>query len=427
MRAVALTISVILGFLAAGCASPAVDVCGGGCPAGMVCDYENNRCVEARPPNCPRDFGRFLSAAVDSSEQIVFSAYAGEYGDLVVGRLLPDGTASCEYVDGTTGSGGQPGAPDILGDDVGLYSSLDLDVFDRPHVAYFDRTHGKLKYARKSSAGWSVVTVPHPAGEDDVYGRACWLRLDSTGMPHIAFWDESSGELEVAGKLSDGRWSLEKVPLDAGRGGWPGSFGGEVGRIVSLVLDSGDREWVAFRDVHDGSLKVAGRQQEGWTVLLVDPGPDVANWLSAALDGDGNMAVAYDDRTTGSMMYAWNEGGVLSRVAVNAGRVADTSGAVRRYPVGQHCSLAFGADGLPRVLYLDAANLDLLFSVADREGGFGAPQVVAFEGATGFYNNLLPGPRAVSCAYARGAKGDLQAQIFSPDLDFMAGGKGCAR
>jgi hypothetical protein len=398
---------LVAGLGMAGCESGAmVGPCGDGCPEGKICNFETGQCVDPRPPDCPVDLGRYLSVAADSTGRTVFSSYTTDYGDLVVGKIRSDSTMSCEYVDG-------------LGGDVGLYSSLSVDHLDRPRVAYFDRTNGRLKYAQKNAEGWEVVTVPRAGSEDHVVGRSCSLALDSAGLPHIAFLDETAGALNVARKASDGRWAVEVV-AGASNGDWPGTLGGEVGRMISVVLDTKDREWIAYRDIHTGSIKVAGRQPDGWTVIEVQKDTDLGSWISAALDRDGNMALAYHDRDEGTLKYAWNQGGSLKQIVADPGEEAAESGAVRKHPVGQHCALAFGRDALPRILYLDGATLELKLVVGKPEGGFLEPEVLSADGAVGFFNSLALGPdglHAGSCRIDRNQQGAPRAAVVHFRLD----------
>jgi hypothetical protein len=380
--------------------------CGDGCPEGTVCDFETGKCVEPRPPDCPGDLGRYLSVAADSTGRTSFSSYTTDYGDLVVGSIRSDSTMNCEYVDG-------------LGSDVGLYTSLAVDQLDRPRVAYFDRSNGRLKYAEKTAEGWEVVTVPRTGSGDNVVGRSCSLALDSDGLPHIAFLDETAGTLNVARKASDGRWAVEVVD-GADNGDWPGTLGGEVGRMISTVLDTKNREWIAYRDIHSGSIKVAGRQPDEWSIIEVESDTDLGSWVSAALDLDGNMALAYHDRDEGVLKYAWNQGGSLQKAVVDPGEETAENGAVRKRPVGQHCALAFGRDALPRILYLDGATLELKLVVGKPDGGFTEPEVLSSEGAVGFFNTLAPGPdglHAASCRYERSESGDIQAAMVHFRLD----------
>jgi hypothetical protein len=180
------------------------------------------------------------------------------------------------------------------------------------------------------------------------------------------------------------------------------------------VLDSKDREWVAYRDVQDGSLKVAGRQPDGWSVLELDDGDDVGTWIDAALDSDGNMAIAYHDRARGVLKYAWNQDGSLQLAVVDDGAEVLESGSVRRHPVGQHCSLAFGRDGLPRILYLDGSRINLKLVVGEKEGELGQPEILDARGSVGFYSDLAVGPdglHAASCKFERDDQDRLRAGL----------------
>lgn len=386
---------------AGGCEDSISGPCGGGCPPGKICDFDTGRCVDPRPPDCPADLGRYLSLAVDSTGRTVFSSYTAGYGDLVVGWLRADGAMNCEYLDGLDG-------------DVGLYTSLALDPLDRPRVAYFDRSRGRLKYAQKGAAGWEVMSIPQTGAETHVVGRACSLALDSKGLPHIAFFDETAGALKVARKSSQGRWAVELVTAEGKDGDWPETLGGEVGRAISIVLDARDREWIAFQDLHSASLKAASRQPDGWAILEVDGGGDAGSWISAALDREGNMALAYHHHGEGALKYAWNQGGSLRRAVVDGGEVQAANGAQLGYPMGQHCALAFGHDGLPRIVYLDGAELALKLATGLPQGGFGQPDVLSAEGMVGFFNALALGSEALhggSCRLGRDGAGALQAEL----------------
>ena len=400
-------VALVVVFGLAGCESgDMVGPCGDGCPAGKICNFETGQCDDPRPPDCPEDLGRYLSVAADSTGRTVFSSYTTDFGDLVVGRIRSDSTMSCEYVDG-------------LGGDVGLYSSLSVDHLDRPRVAYFDRTNQRLKYAQKTAEGWEVVTVPRTGSGDNLVGRSCSLALDSDGLPHIAVLDETAGTLNVARKAPDGRWAVEIVAGE-GNDDWPGTLGGEVGRMISVVLDTKDREWIAYRDIHSGSINVAGRQPDEWAIIEVETDTDLGSWVSATLDRDGNMALAYHDRDEGVLKYAWNQEGSLRQTVVDAGEDLAANGAVRKRPVGQHCALAFGRDALPRILYLDGASLELKLVIGNPDGGFAEPQVLSAEGAVGFFNTLALGPdglHAASCRYDRNDHGDPRAAMVHFRLD----------
>jgi len=385
--------------------------------------------VEVRP-EVPADVGRWASAATDDAGRLWVAAYAGRYGDLVVAHERADGGLVYEYVDGLPPaqdgrSGPLPGVPLLLGDDVGLYASLALDGLGRPHVAYFDRTHGDLKYAFRSGEGWNLLSVPRAGDEQGPVGRLCSLALDASGLPRIAYLGEATGALRLARKHADGRWAIEEVQACSPAQGWPGGLGGEVGRRVELVLDGRGGEWIAFHDPCTGALRVTSRLNEGWITWDVDPGPGAGTWLAAALDPDGNLAVAYHDRHLGALALARNQAGVLARQVVDDGRQASASGAVRWRPVGAHCALAFGRDRLPRILYQDGAALDLWLVEGAADGSLGPPRQLDPAAPVGFFSDLAPGPlglRAVCASLGRDAEGEAAGELRTYLLE--DGGRG---
>ncbi|MBN2493474.1 MAG: hypothetical protein JXR96_02690 [Deltaproteobacteria bacterium] len=394
--------------------------CGGSCLPGQVCDPSTDECIDLRPQTDPPDLGRYLSLAVESTGRLVMAAYADRYGDMVFGKEKDDGSFEYEYVDGVPfqigGSLLGDPSPVLLGDDVGTFCSLALDVLDRPHMAYFDRTYGRLKYAYKTGEGWQVVTVPRAAESEHVVGRCASMALDSDGLPHIAFLDEDAPSIKLARKFSDGHWAVERVESCQPAGP---EREGEVGRSIALVLDHRGGEWIAYRDPCQGSLKVAHRMTDEWSIMALDASGDVASWIAADLDAEGNMALAYFDRAAGCLKYAWNNHGTLGWIVVDDGGQRVESGALHTHPMGQHCSLRFGPDGLARIAYLDGWQLDLRLVTGLAGGGFGEPQVVSQDGAVGFFNAMViigDRLRLGTYRYGRGEDGRSSGEILYADL-----------
>ena len=367
--------------------------CSGGCASGEICDYEAGKCVEIRPPDKPSDVGRYNSSVVDSSGRLMIAAYSAGLGDLVFGKEKDDGQIAWEYVDGLP-SRDDPGVlagPTLLpGPDVGLYASLALDDLQRPHIAYFDRTNGALKYAVRSGQGWSIQTLPSLGDETHVTGRSASLALGSDGLSRIAFLDETLGAVMLARELKDGNWLLEQIS-SCEPSSWSGALDGEQGRMISLVLDAKDNGWVAYHDVCTGRLMLASRGPSAWSSVVVDPGPGAGTWVCAGLDVDGNPAMAYYLQSDGSLNYSFNKDGALKNVKLDSGRKVEDNGAEHRWPVGQACSMVFGFDGLPRIFYLDSLTMDLKAVVGNREGGFEDPEVLDSEGLVGLFNSSALG------------------------------------
>lgn len=121
------------------------------------------------------------------------NAYADTiYGDLMVGRASAPSTIDWEFVDGVPAEipqaepEGPRGGVIDPGDDVG--SELDLTVNPDTgilHLAYLDRTHGALRYARQQADGSFAVVEVDVEGET---GRFPAIALDPVSRaPRIAY------------------------------------------------------------------------------------------------------------------------------------------------------------------------------------------------------------------------------------------------
>jgi hypothetical protein len=72
--------------------------------------------------------------------------------------------------------------------------SVKFDRQNRLHIAYVDYARNELKYGLRTSQGWRLEVVD--PSTDSVSTPS--LALDSNDMPHIAYFDESSGSVRVA-------------------------------------------------------------------------------------------------------------------------------------------------------------------------------------------------------------------------------------
>src|SRR5262249_12021045 len=173
--------------------------CSSKCGSGMV-----GTCGSDMTCSCGADIpigtiGTYTSLAVGSNGSGWISAYNSTHGDLMVAPTPMTGrvaATSWEFADGV------PSGPVVLpashvrggiradGDDVGLYTSIALTPAGDPMVAYYDRTHAGLRFARRSpgTAGkWSSYALDTGVPGTKDIGKYTSITVDATGRPGIAY------------------------------------------------------------------------------------------------------------------------------------------------------------------------------------------------------------------------------------------------
>jgi hypothetical protein len=148
----------------------------------------------------------------------------------------------------------------------GGYTSIALDSNGMPHISYYDATSGNLKYAKGScmsamtiSCTWNIETVD---ADGDV-GDYNSIALDAFDNPAISYYDRTSMDLKYAKKSPTGRWSIERVDSE-----------GRVGEYTSIALDSSGLPHISYHG--NRSLKYARKSCQfdecWWTRGTVDDG-----------------------------------------------------------------------------------------------------------------------------------------------------------
>jgi hypothetical protein len=83
-----------------------------------------------------------------------------------------------------------------------------LDSSGNPHISYYDASNGDLKYAYWDGSQWQIEVVE----SDGQVGEWTSLALDSAGNPHISYYDRSKGHLKYA-TSSSAKANMVYIPL----------------------------------------------------------------------------------------------------------------------------------------------------------------------------------------------------------------------
>lgn len=192
-----------------------------GCGCGSEDDPQGTLCGKSCQEECKPTLqqgrpGTYMSLAkagdgaiwvAGYNEALIFEGDNQLFGDLVVGKYdLGKQKVEWTTVDGLPARTEADGCADRAkdswrngesdsGDDVGLYTSIQVSASGKPIVSYYDLTHKALKLAYNEDGTWKSFTVRQVPGSD--VGRYGKMVLDG-GKPVIAFLQTETGN---GGKL----------------------------------------------------------------------------------------------------------------------------------------------------------------------------------------------------------------------------------
>jgi len=144
--------------------------------------------------------------------------------------------------------------------DVGRHNALAIGT-GRMGIAYYDADRGQLKYAEKSVCSSGKWTEPVVVDDTGDVGRFVSLCMDSSDSPRVSYHDRTEGDLKY-GERTSGGWVVQTVVSP-----------GMTGMHTSLALDQDGQPWISFYDYDLQRLMLAGKTGAGWLVETVGPVP----------------------------------------------------------------------------------------------------------------------------------------------------------
>jgi len=360
-----------------GCGADCKQECQPGLPPGIVGAYTS----VAKAPDGSIFVAGYNDASLSNDGDTL-------YGDLVVGRYdLGKQTVAWETVDGLPEraegtcadhdpKGWRKGETES-GDDVGLWTSVQVGADGNPRVAYYDATHKALKFAVKSADKWLTYTVkgaPTPAGD---YGRYAKMILVDD-KPVIAFLAMEPGEkgallsrVIVARALSplplDGvGWAFEDAATDKAG---PCRFGTCAGRAVCVKASGTCSEPATGCTPADcgtgkACVSVGGKAtcESIANAGTVESYPNAfGTYVSLAKTKEG-LGIVFYDRIHGNLMGAQNVGGKWSTFILDGETGSrEQKNAVDTGDVGIGAHLTVGDDGTWHVTYVNGLDESLRY------------------------------------------------------------------
>jgi len=233
---------------------------------------------------------------------------------------------------------------------VGSHVAIVRGADGLPLIAYFDETRGDLKVARcaepSCSDGVSIETV-------DSVGRVgsyAAIAIDREGLPVISYFDSTAGDLKFARCSTpdcSGEATISRLDTE-----------GIVGLFTSIAIGQDDLPVISYLDRDNCNLKVAKCDDPACSggnevVSTVDKKNCVGLFSSVAISADGTPLISYYDSNKGRLKVA------KCKDSACTGGKAKISVVDESVSAGSFAGVAIGADDLPVISYYNHSHGDL--------------------------------------------------------------------
>lgn len=251
-----------------------------------------------------------------------------------------------------------------------------------------------------------------------------WLSMAVTpdAKPAIAYYDRTMDALgfAIGTVASDGSVDWVREEVDS----YPDDNGlnpGVAGQYASMAIAADGQVWIAYQDTSNGTLKYAHKGDGTWDVALADagggPSADAGYWASLAFDSSGAPTVAHYDKSKGNLRVArWNGTSFTGAVAAEGESYdpPDTAGdpSLVDANVGEYSKLYVGSDGTEYIAYYDRAYGAL--RLATGTGGTYELSTVDDSGDVGQWPSIGMDGSTLWIAYQDVANQDLKVAYGTP-------------
>lgn len=289
--------------------------------------------------------------------------------------------------------------------DVGWYTAIALDSFNRPHISYYDKDETDLKYAKWNGSSWDIDMV------DTAGGIFTSIAVDNNNYPHISYiaggqvkyikWDGSDWVTGGMPGYSVNTMYNTSIALDTNyyahiTYSYSGAlrhayYNGAIWTSESVTSSStptdsslvmvGDNPYIAYNTESGDDLGTARWNGSSW---VLDPPPLIAErayWPSLGIDSSNNPHISFLRFTVltpvkEELRYAkWN--GSLWNNQLIDDSVND---------VGWWNSLALDSGDHAHISYHDNTNWDLKYAT-DKSGSW-VIHVVDAIGGVGYCTSI---------------------------------------
>ncbi len=209
--------------------------------------------------------------------------------------------------------------------DTGWYTSIALDSYGNPYIAYLDGTNGTVKVAHRAGSGWTSERVDGPGqftGNTNV-------AIGPNNTVQVAYYDVGGKAVKYAERGPSG-WRITVVDS-----GLPDGYS-------RLVLDSAGHPALAYVS-YTGLLRYASWNGTGWTRETADNVSILSRYVDLAFDAVGRPHISY---------YA---GGVL-RTATKTGNTWTSEVADPTLFAGWFSRICIDLAGILHIAYYDSLN-----------------------------------------------------------------------